>query len=771
MKDWCRKAVWGVGLLLAMGGTAAGAEQRVALVLGNGQYAHGGAAPGVAANISAMAEALRRAGFAVTVAENLDHRGTVAAISRFQDALAEADLGFFYYSGLALSLSAKGFLVPVDAKLASEYDVIFDTIELDHVLREVQRAGRKAVAVFDPVPDHPLAGTLASAMGEAGRSVKPVLTTPAALDNLFVVYAHRPGVAPAAVSGSGPTPFTAALAQNMAKPGVPLRDALAEVARTVVGRSKGAQHPWLQDRLGGDLVLVPADDNKVAAAPLPQSKPEFARVEPPKPEPPKPEPPKLEPPKPAAADIEVEALDEARIVSRDTNLRAAPDTKAPVLTTLRRDSEVKVTGRPRRSDGWLRVEQNGQTGFAHAPNLVRRDEAAARQETAKQEPPAGPAGLTAGIYTMGRATNMFARPTLGARSVRDLEQGQMVTLVETVPDSNWVLVQDRFGQKGYVTAGALAGRAGEAMAERPPAASPPSAVTRGDVDPLDGAVSGSGGSAEIAALPSGSSGGSSGSSSPAEPAGKSAGGGPAGRAAPSAEPAAAAGLAAPYREAVDSARDAAARASSGPNSVAAVARRAGEKARQVQAEARRVAEAGRGGRSTQQWSHQFPNGDLYEGTWARGFTSRLQGTLAKDGVGVYRFANGQTYEGEWKDDQMSGHGVMTFATGDRYEGTFRDNVPNGPGVYHFANGDTYAGEVRRGRVEGYGELAFANGDRYRGMVVDRLPSGHGELVLHGGGRHLGLFRGGVQDGPGAAVASDTGALRPGVWRGATLLRE
>ncbi|MBP2311120.1 caspase family protein [Azospirillum soli] len=721
-------------LILLTAGAAVAAEvageKRVALVIGNAQYHTGGPATGMAANASAMADALRRAGFTVTVGNNLDHRSMVAALSRFQDSLADADLGFLYYSGLALSLSAKGFLVPVDAKLASEYDVIFDTIELDYALKELQSAGRKAVAVFDPVPGHPLADKLTVAMGDAGRSVKPVLATPSALDNLFVAYAHRPGVPPAPLSGNGPSPFTAALAQEMVKPGVPLRDALAEVARVVVGKTKGAQHPWLQDRLGGDLVLVPA----TGVAALPPPKPDAAKPETPKPE-----------EKPAVLEVEVEPLDEKRVTTRDTNLRTSPDVKSSVLTVLRHDTEVKVTGRPRKGSGWLRVEHDGKTGFASAANLARPEEAGGRNAPVASAAPATPEAAT-GIYAVARPSTMFARPMLGARSVRDLEQGQMITVVEAVPDSNWVKVRDRFGQEGYVTAAALS-RWSDAVAERAPPASPSPVVTRGDVDPLAGALSGASGPTEMAALPAAPRGGSA---PPGDPVVK--------------------GLASPFREAVDSGRSAAARAAAGPNSAAGLARTAGERARQAQASARQAADLARSGQSTGHRAHRFPNGDVYEGAWARGFENPLQPSLSKQGFGVYRFANGQVYEGEWKGDVMAGYGVMTFTTGDRYEGTFSANTPNGPGIYRFTNGDVYAGEVRQGRVEGYGEMAFSNGDRYQGMIVDRLPSGNGELILRGGARHVGQFRGGIQDGPGASVDGG-GAMRPGYWRGATLLGE
>ncbi|WP_188262622.1 SH3 domain-containing protein, partial [Azospirillum tabaci] len=555
-------------------------DKRVALVIGNAQYQEGGPAAGVGANTAVVADALRRAGFTVTAAENLDHRGMVAALSRFQDALGQADLGFLYYSGVALSLSAKGFLVPVDAKLSSEYDVIFDTIELDYALKEIQRSGRKAVAVFDPVPAHPLADRLASAMGEEGRSVKPALAAPAALDNLFVVYSHRPGTPPAAPSAKGADAFSTALAQEMVKPGVPLRDALAEVARTVVGRTRGAQHPWLQDRLSADLVLVPGP--RAPSAPAVARTEEAPPAESTAPEPkvvePKPLPQRLEekPAAPAVAEVEVDPLNEKRVVTRDTNLRAGPDTKAAVVSTLRRDSEVAVTGRTRRNGGWLRVEQDGKTGFAFASNLAKPEEVpvASAQPQAQpqpqqpsqqpsqtqQSPQAG--ALTPGVYTVARDANLFARPVLGARSLRDLEQGQRVTLLQAAPDTGWVLVRDSSGQEGYVTAGTLSGRSGEAvsMGGAAPSAYPPPTVVRGDVDPAAGALSGTTGPTRLAALPEGG------------------GEGAAGRSTAGADPLAA-GLAEPYRDAVQAGRNAASRASRS----ATAGRGAEAKAREAQA--------------------------------------------------------------------------------------------------------------------------------------------------------------------------------------------
>jgi SH3-like domain-containing protein len=550
---------------------------------------------------------------------------------------------------------------------------------------------------------------------------------------MFVVYAHRPGTAPAPVKGAGVSPFTAALAEQMVKPGASFHDVLGNTARIVMERTKGVQHPWLRDRLEGTLVLVPAD-TAVAA----QTPPEPARSA-----------------SQVPAEISVEPMDQPMRLTRDTNLRAGPDTGAAVLHIMRGGDEVRVTGRVRGAN-WLRVESRGETGYGHAPNFaapgapsdapsgtpVAEAPKASPDEAAQGAPPAVPSPAP-GTYTLVRATTMFAQPVLGARGIRALEPGVSVTVLDSVPDGNWVRVQDNVGDVGFITASALSASAGGPRASTSaPSAAPSFPVARGDLPPpdaLSGALSGPNSSVEIAALPSG------GGALPP----------------PGAD---AASLAPPVQEAVLAGRDAAARAAAGGSSAAGLARQAEQRAQEAREKAQRAAELAR---STAR-VHRFPNGDVYAGEWATVNASTRSGYAAKEGFGVYRFANGQVYEGEWRNDTMAGHGVLTFDNGDRYDGSFRGGLPHGNGLYRFANGVAYAGEVRQGRVEGYGELLFNNGDRYAGMVVDRLPSGHGELRQRGGARHVGLFRGGVQDGPGAVI-TDAGGMQGGYWHGATQL--
>ncbi|WP_236783768.1 caspase family protein [Azospirillum humicireducens] len=242
-------------------GAVADSGKRVALVIDNGRYDGLDSRPEqAAANARVMVSALRKAGFSVTRADNVGKVAMESALERFREALSGADLGFVYYTGLAVGIGEREYLLPADAAPAGAEDLPRTALDLDTMLGDLRDSGRKSVVVIDPGP----ADALARRVGGGA------LGTPMEADGLFVVYAHRPGVPPVpAQSVKGTAPFTAALAREMVKPGIPFRDSLAEVARSVAERSEGRQLPWLQDRLGTTLVLVPA----VAAASKPSAAP------------------------------------------------------------------------------------------------------------------------------------------------------------------------------------------------------------------------------------------------------------------------------------------------------------------------------------------------------------------------------------------------------------------------------------------------------------------------------------------------------------------
>jgi len=359
---------------LAVGPALAAPEKRVALVLGNARYAAAGEVAAVRANAAAMAAALRKAGFTVTRADDLGRVALDSALERFRESLAGADLGFVYYSGLAVGVEEREYLLPVDAAPVLAGDLAREALDLDGVLGDLREAGRKAVVVLDPAGANPLADRVGGG----------ALGAPLEADGLFVIYAHRPGVPPVAATGKGPDAFTTALAREIVKPGVPLRDSLAEVARSVATRSGGRQLPWLQDRLGGDLVLVPAV--VAAAKPVPKEPP--------------PKEPAVTAPPPATASLppgRYEAVRGGMMFER-------PAVGARGVVPLERgDAVTVIEAVPQGS--WVRVRNAaGRVGYVTAGTLSER----------WGEPPPPVAALPRGVIEAGPSSEPSTGPGMVA---------------------------------------------------------------------------------------------------------------------------------------------------------------------------------------------------------------------------------------------------------------------------------------------------------------------------------------------------------------------
>ena len=137
-------------------------QRRVALVIGNSDYDH---APALAnpvndaADVSARLTAL---GFEVIDGYDLDFGSMQAAVRDFARALDGADIGLYFYAGHGLQVDGRNYMVPVDAALADEAAVDFETVDMNLVLDQLARDPDRTSLVFlDACRDNPLAASLA----------------------------------------------------------------------------------------------------------------------------------------------------------------------------------------------------------------------------------------------------------------------------------------------------------------------------------------------------------------------------------------------------------------------------------------------------------------------------------------------------------------------------------------------------------------------------------------------------------------------------------
>ena len=126
-------------LALAVGD--ARAEKRVALVIGNSSYQNASqlANPGKDAN--AISELFRKAGFDVVETKlDLGNLEFKRVARDFTAAAREADIAVVYFAGHGIEVNGTNYLLPVDAKLVSDFDVEDEALSLDRVMRAIEPA-------------------------------------------------------------------------------------------------------------------------------------------------------------------------------------------------------------------------------------------------------------------------------------------------------------------------------------------------------------------------------------------------------------------------------------------------------------------------------------------------------------------------------------------------------------------------------------------------------------------------------------------------------
>ncbi len=237
--------------------TVAASAKRVALVIGNAAYQHVPELSNPKNDAEAVAIALRMLGFNVVSGIDLDRTGLEQAVREFAKASRGAELTLFYYAGHGLQVGGENYLIPVDAELADEADLDFQTVSMNAVLRNMERERRTNLIILDACRDNPLAKNLARSMGtrsaNIGRGLAPLETGVGTL----ISYATQPGNV--ALDGDGSnSPFTEALLRHINAPKLDVALMMRRVRRDVMDATGGQQVPWSNSSLT-DAVYLSTD--------------------------------------------------------------------------------------------------------------------------------------------------------------------------------------------------------------------------------------------------------------------------------------------------------------------------------------------------------------------------------------------------------------------------------------------------------------------------------------------------------------------------------
>jgi len=250
-------------------------ERRVALVIGNSLYRHTPALRNPVNDANAITIVLRELNFDVGVGYDLEMSNMVQRILSFGRKAQNADVGVVFYAGHAVQFEGQNYLLPVSAKLRDELDLKTSALSLDLVMTALERVRGIRIVIFDACRDNPLIDRLSSEMHIRSASVRRGLAIIKTSTDVLVAYATKEN----AVANDGEdsnSPYTQALLNHIATPGLEIRMMFGRVRDDVLVSTSHRQQPFTYGSLGGRewyfkpaarIIHLPPEPKSVAVGP------------------------------------------------------------------------------------------------------------------------------------------------------------------------------------------------------------------------------------------------------------------------------------------------------------------------------------------------------------------------------------------------------------------------------------------------------------------------------------------------------------------------
>jgi hypothetical protein len=224
------------------------AENRVALVIGNGKY-QSTPLNNPPNDANDMAKNLEGLGFTVIKGIDADYRQMISYIRSFQNMLNKPEtVALFYYSGHGIQVNGKNYLIPANADIQNPDEIEAFAVQTDFIYNKLQNDNVKtSIIILDACRNNPFPGAERSA--ERGLSIQGKFPSQS-----IIIYSTGPNQTAKDGTGRNGT-FTSALMEHLNDP-MDIELMLRSVRDEVSKETDGAQIPWTNSSLTGGFSFI-----------------------------------------------------------------------------------------------------------------------------------------------------------------------------------------------------------------------------------------------------------------------------------------------------------------------------------------------------------------------------------------------------------------------------------------------------------------------------------------------------------------------------------
>ncbi len=246
-----------VPFVLILSGAAE--ARQLALVVGNGAYPNLAVLKHPASDATAVADALKRLDYDVTLLTDATGAEFDAALAAFAADAAGGDVEntLFYYAGHAFQFGDANYLVPIEASLSDRGNLGPDSRSLDALIDQIAVPGGQSFIFLDTGLANPLPPDVAG--NDSGKGLAEIAKRPGTM----IAYAAQPDTF--AVEGAGAmSPFTTGLLAHIEEPGISISDMMVLVRTEVELSTEGKQKPWDRSALRAQYYFQPVYETSAA---------------------------------------------------------------------------------------------------------------------------------------------------------------------------------------------------------------------------------------------------------------------------------------------------------------------------------------------------------------------------------------------------------------------------------------------------------------------------------------------------------------------------
>jgi hypothetical protein len=250
-------AVCGAGLLclaaLLLSAGAAGAQTKVALVVGNGAYRGVSPLTNPTNDARDVGASFERLGFEVRRVVDGSFDDMRRALLEFNRKARSAEVAIVYFAGHGIEVGGENYLIPIDAELKTDIDVDHEAIGLRSVMPSVESASKLGLVILDACRNNPFSTKMQRTVRT--RSVSRGLAGVEPSGNVLVAYAAKDGTTAADGTGRN-SPFTTSLLKHIETPGLEINFLFRNVRDDVIKATRREQQPFVYGSLSSDTIYL-----------------------------------------------------------------------------------------------------------------------------------------------------------------------------------------------------------------------------------------------------------------------------------------------------------------------------------------------------------------------------------------------------------------------------------------------------------------------------------------------------------------------------------